>query len=75
MVMTAKHPEENLRNKGFRKVTGVGGGKQTDVEVPFCLKHFLSPFMVYQIPLVSNLSMVLSPQSLSRDFSELPVCL
>lgn len=75
MVMTAKHSEENLRNKRFRKVTGVGGGKQKDFEVPFHLKHFLSPFMVYHIPLVSNLSMVLSSQSSSRAFSELPVCL
>lgn len=58
MVMTAKHSEETLRKKRFRKVTGVGGEKQKDVEVPFCLKHFLSPFMVYHIALVSNFSMV-----------------
>lgn len=32
--MTAKHSKETLRNKRFRKVTGVGGEKQKDVKYP-----------------------------------------
>lgn len=39
--------EENLENKGFRKVSRVGGWKQKDLEVLFSLKHsILSPFII-----------------------------